>query len=344
MANPILVEVTRGPLVESVHRGAVAIARADGSLLFSAGDIETPVFPRSSLKPIQALPMVESGAVETLGLGDEEIALACASHSGEPMHTSRVAAWLRKIGCSEEDLACGPHAVRYEPVPTEMVRHGYRPTRIHNNCSGKHTGFLTAARHWGITTDGYERLRHPVQEAVAKTLNQLAGLSGDLPWGVDGCAAPNFALPLVAFARAVARLADPASMAQPRANAINRIVRAMISHPELVAGTDRSDTVLIRACNGRAATKAGAEGVYAAIVPEAGLGIMLKIDDGAGRAAETAMAAILDKLALLGNDPAARKLVRAPVLNTRSATVGERRAAATLTGAEIEALPSRAMA
>ncbi|MFL6691301.1 MAG: asparaginase [Alphaproteobacteria bacterium] len=344
MANPILMEVTRGPLVESVHRGAVAIARADGSLLFSAGDTETPIFPRSSLKPIQALPMVESGAAETFGLGDEEIALACASHSGEPMHTSRVAAWLRKIACSEEDLACGPHAVRYEPVSTEMVHQGYRPTRIHNNCSGKHTGFLTTARHWGIATDGYERMRHPVQEAVAKTLNELAGLCGDLPWGVDGCAAPNFALPLAAFARALSRLADPRSMPQSRADAIHRIVGAMIAHPELVAGTGRSDTILIQACDGRAATKAGAEGVYAAIIPDAGLGIALKIDDGAGRAAETAIAAILDKLALLGNDPAARTLVRAPVLNTRGATVGERRAAAALTGAEIEALPSRAIA
>ncbi|MFL5237091.1 MAG: asparaginase [Rhizomicrobium sp.] len=343
MANPILVEVTRGPLVESVHRGAVAIARADGSLLFAAGDTETPIFPRSSLKPIQALPMVESGAVDAFGLGDEEIALACASHSGEPMHTTRVEAWLRKIGCSEEDLACGPHPVRYGPVWTEMVRHGSRPTRIHNNCSGKHTGFLTTARHWGIATDGYERVHHPVQEAVAKTLNELAGLSGDLPWGVDGCAAPNFALSLAAFARALARLADSSSMAQPRADAIKRIVRAMIAHPELVAGTGRSDTILIQACGGRAATKAGAEGIYAAIIPETGLGIALKIDDGAGRAAETAVAAILDKLAVLGGDPAAHKLVRAPVLNTRGATVGERRAAATLTDLEIETLPSRAV-
>ena len=140
MADPILVEVTRGGAVESVHHGAVAIARADGSVMFALGDIERPVYPRSSLKPIQALPLLESGAAHAFHLSDEEVALACASHSGEPMHTSRVAAWLRKIGCSEADLACGPHPVRYEPVWVDMVRHGYRPTRIHNNCSGKHTG------------------------------------------------------------------------------------------------------------------------------------------------------------------------------------------------------------
>src|SRR6185312_7693462 len=196
MANPILVEVTRGPLVESIHRGAVAIARADGSLLFSLGDIDSPIYPRSSLKPIQALPLLESGAADAFGLGDEEIALACASHSGEPMHTTRVAAWLKKIGCSESDLACGPHSVRYEPVWADMVRHGYRPTRIHNNCSGKHTGFLTVARHWGIATEGYEHPNHPVQQAVLKALIELANVPKDIPWGVDGCAAPNFAVPI----------------------------------------------------------------------------------------------------------------------------------------------------
>src|SRR5207253_2380012 len=124
------------------------------------------------------------------------------------MHTSRVADWLKKIGCSEADLACGPHPVRYEPVWTEMVRHGYRPTRIHNNCSGKHTGFLTIARHWGIATEGYEHPGHPVQRAVAKALSELADIPADIPWGVDGCAAPNFALPVSAFARALANLAD----------------------------------------------------------------------------------------------------------------------------------------
>lgn len=330
MANPILVEVTRGDLVESVHRGAIAIANADGDIVFSLGDGEALTYPRSSLKPIQALPLLESGAAEAFGLGDEEVALACASHSGEPMHTTRVAAWLSRIGCEISDLACGAHPVRYEPVWEAMVKRGEQPTRVHNNCSGKHTGFLTVARHWDIATKGYEQHDHPVQHAVAATLGELSGIAGELPWGVDGCAAPNFALPLSAFARALAKLATPASLPSARGNAARRIVRAMTAHPELVSGTGRACAIFMRSAQGRAAVKTGAEGYFAGIVPEAGLGIALKIDDGAGRASETAMAAILDKLGLLGTDAAARAILCAPVTNTRGAVVGERRPAPAL--------------
>jgi L-asparaginase II len=333
MANPILVEITRGDLVESVHRGSVAIARADGEIVFALGDIETPVYPRSSLKMVQALPLVESGAADAFGLSTEELALACASHSGEPMHTERVAAWLARIGCTVDDLACGAHPVRYEPVWNDMIRRGEAPTRLHNNCSGKHTGFLSVARHWDIATKGYEHHDHPVQQAVEAALKELAGVQ-ELPWGVDGCAAPNFALPLSAFSRALAKFADPRVLPAPRADAAKRLVAAMIAHPELVSGTGRSDAVLMRAAKGRAATKAGAEAYYAAILPEAGLGIALKIDDGAGRAAETAIAAVLGKLGLVGDDKDARALIRAPILNTRNAAVGERRATAALDGIE----------
>ncbi len=329
MANPVLVELTRGSLVESVHRGAVAIASADGDIVFSLGDIETPVYPRSSLKPIQALPLLESGAADAFGLGDEEIALACASHSGEPMHTDRVRAWLQRIGLSASDLACGPHPVRYEPVWEAMVRRGEAATTIHNNCSGKHSGFLTVARHWDIANAGYEHHDHPVQQAVAEALKELSGIKSDFAWGVDGCLAPNFALPLSGFARAFAKLARPEALPEPRATAAQRIVRAMTAHPELVAGTGRACTAFMRAAKGRAAVKTGAEGYFAAIVPERGLGIALKIDDGAGRAAETAMAAILDKLGLL-DQATARAFLAAPVLNTRSAKVGERRPAPAL--------------
>jgi len=332
LANPVLVEVTRGHLVESIHRGSIAIADAEGTLIFTLGDVETPVYPRSSLKPIQALPLVESGAAEAFGLSDEEVALSCASHSGEPMHTTRVAAWLKRIGCSESDLVCGPHPVRYEPVWHEMVARGEAPTRIHNNCSGKHTGFLSVARHWNIATKGYELHDHPVQQAVAKTLSELADVGADMPWGVDGCAAPNFALPLSAFARALAKFADPSGLAPKRAAAARRIVRAMTAHPELVSGTGRTCAILMRAAKGRAAVKTGAEGVYAAIVPERGLGIALKIDDGATRASDTAIAALLDKLGLLNGDAAAVELIHAPVTNTRNATVGERRPAPALAG------------
>ena len=321
MANPILVEVMRGALVESVHRGSIAIANAGGVIRFALGDVESAVYPRSSLKPIQALPLIESGAAEAFGLSDEEVALACASHSGEPMHTSRVAAWLARIGCSEADLACGPQAPRYEPALDDMLRAGEKPTRLHNNCSGKHAGFLTLARHWQVAIAGYERVDHPVQQAVATSLRRLSGVA-DLPWGVDGCAAPNFALPLAGFARTLAQLAGR------RTIGAGRILRAMAAHPELVAGSGRACTALMRAAAGRAVVKIGAEGVYAGMIPETGLGIALKIDDGAARAAETTIAAILIKLGVV--DDSAREFVAAPVLNTRGAIVGERRPAPTL--------------
>jgi L-asparaginase II len=311
MANPILIELTRGELVESVHRGAVAIADAKGAAVFALGDVERAIYPRSALKPIQALPLAESGAE----VSEEELALACASHSGEPMHTARIAAWLARIGCMQNDLACGAHPPRYEPVWEEMIKRGEKPGRIHNNCSGKHTGFLALARHWNIATLGYERHDHPVQQAVRQTLSDLSGIA-DFAWGIDGCTAPNFALPLSGFARALAKL--------PKRGA--RIVSAMIAHPELVSGTGRACASLMRAMNG-VAVKAGAEGVYAATIPERGLGIALKIDDGAGRAAETAIAAVLAKLGMLPRD---HPLVRAPILNTVGDVVGERRPAAAL--------------
>jgi L-asparaginase II len=321
MPNPVLVELTRGPIVESVHRGSVAVADASGKIVFALGDLDMPVYPRSSLKPIQALPLIESGAADAFGLGDEEIALACASHSGEPMHTTRVAAWLTRIGCGEGDLACGAHPSRYEPVAEEMIRRCEAPTRIFNNCSGKHTGFLSVARHWDIATKGYEHHDHPVQRAIAKALAELTGIESEFPWGVDGCAAPNFAVPLAAQARAFAGLTGERG---------RRIVRAMTSHPELVSGTGRTCAILMRSAKGRAAVKTGAEGFFAGIIPELGLGIAIKIDDGAGRAADTAMAAMLEKFGVLGEDDAARKILRAPVTNTVGAVVGERRVAEAL--------------
>jgi len=329
MTNPILVEVTRGAMVESVHRGSLAIMDTSGALRLALGDIESPVYSRSSLKPMQAMPLVESGAADAFGLSDEEIALACASHSGEPMHTTRVAAWLARVGLGESDLACGAHASRYEPVAEAMIRRGEKPTRLFNNCSGKHTGFLTVARHWDIATKGYEQPNHPVQRAVATSLSELCD-AGELPFGIDGCAAPNFATSLTQFARAAARMAAPDKLENQRAKAARRIVAAMIAHPELVSGTGRVCAILMRASKGRAAIKAGAEGFYAGWIPETGLGIAIKIDDGAGLAAETVIAALLDTLKLLDDSQAAQVILRAPILNTRGDVVGERRPSSAL--------------
>ena len=329
MANPVLVELTRGDLVESIHRGSVAIANAQGHIVFSLGDVDTPTYSRSSLKPIQALPLVESGAADAFDLSDEELALACASHSGEPMHTTRIAAWLKRIGCGESDLACGVHPIRYEPVAEDMIRKGEHPTRIHNNCSGKHTGFLTVAKHWNVATKGYERIDHPVQQAVGTALAELSG-EKDLPWGVDGCTAPNFAVPLSSFARAMARYASPAMLGEVRGNAARRLYAAMVAHPELVSGTGRACAALMRAGKGRVAVKTGAEGFFTAIIPEFGLGVALKIDDGATRASECAMATLLDRMDLLAADDAVCALIRAPIANTRGESVGEKRPAPAL--------------
>jgi L-asparaginase II len=326
MSNPILVEITRGKLIESVHRGAVAIADAEGTIRFARGDVLTPICPRSALKPLQALPLIETGAADAFALTDTEIALACSSHTGEAMHVAAVAAWLKRIDCGVDDLACGPQVPRDEPTWLEMAKRGERPSRLHNNCSGKHAGFLTLARHIKAGIAGYEHIEHPVQEAVEATLKRLTGMT-ELPWLVDGCAAVNFCLPLANFARALAKMAGGLTPGAAR------IVAAMIAHPDAVAGTGQACTELMRACGGKAAVKLGAEGVYAAIIPELGLGVALKIDDGAGRAAETAIATLLTGLKVA--DGRAADYVRAPILNTRGTKVGERRSTPALTQADL---------
>jgi L-asparaginase II len=320
MANPVLVEITRRNLVESIHRGAVAVIGADGQIRFSLGDIEAPIYTRSALKPIQALPLVESGAADAFAVTDEEVALACASHSGESMHTTRVAAWLSRIGCSEADLLCGPQTPRHEPTSQAMAATHEKPSKLHNNCSGKHAGFLTVAKHLGAPIADYVNIAHPVQKAILESVTRLSGYT-DPAWGIDGCAAPNFALPLAAFARALAQLASG------KTQGAARIVKAMTTYPELVAGTGRPCTALMRAAEGKAAVKLGAEGVYAAMLPELGLAVALKIDDGAMRAAETVIAAVLENLKVI-----LPGMATVPVVNTRGTTVGERRPAEVLRG------------
>jgi L-asparaginase II len=326
MSNPILVEVTRGEFVESIHRGSVAVADAEGTIRFCRGDVQSAICPRSGLKPLQSLVLVESGAADAFALGSEEIALASASHTGEAMHVTAISAWLEKIGCREDDLACGPQAPCNREAFADMIRQGAAPTRLHNGCSGKHAGFLTVAQHWNAGTVSYIHTEHPVQKAVAETVMRLSGVE-HLPHVVDGCTAPNFCLSLTGFARALAKMAGGASPGAAR------VVQAMIAHPELVAGTGTVCTNLIRACAGKAAVKSGSEGVYAAILPGSGLGVALKIDDGAMRAAETAMAAVLIGLGIAGDG--AKPYARPAVVNSRGVAVGERRPAAALSKADL---------
>lgn len=327
--DPILVEVTRGDMVESRHRGAAAIVDSDGRVISAWGDIESPVYSRSALKPIQAIPLIESGAADQFGLGDAEIALACASHGGEPRHTETVAAWLKKIGLSVQDLECGVQTPSYGPAAEALLLKGEKPTALNNNCSGKHTGFLSVAVHKGEKTKGYIKLEHPVQQRILGVLEQLTDINLDAaPKGIDGCGIPVIGVPLGRLALAFARMAKPATLPNPRIAAIARIRRAMAAEPFMVAGSGRFCTRVMQVLGERAVVKTGAEGVYIAILRDKGLGIALKIDDGGTRASEVVLAALLQRCGVF--DPALESALRVPILNRAGLQVGEVRPSAIL--------------
>lgn len=299
-AAPVAVEVWRGGRVESRHRVRACVADATGSTVLGLGDLDEPVFPRSAVKPFQALALVESGAADAFDVGEAELALACASHGGEPAHTAAVAGWLARLGLDEADLACGPHPPLHAAAAAALLRSGAAPRRVHNNCSGKHTGMLAAALQLGVSARGYERSGHPVQRHVAEAMAELAGVGHLPPPGIDGCGLPNHPLPLRALARAAARLADPAGLAPRRCAALERIARAMTAEPFMVAGTGRLCTALMQAEPDLVA-KTGAEGVYLAASRRLGLGVALKAEDGATRAAEVALLAVLRHLGIPGD-------------------------------------------
>ena len=325
-SNPLLVEVTRGNLVESRHRAAFAVSDAEGRIVLSAGDYERPVYARSSLKPIQAIPLLETGAAAAFDLGDAEIALACASHNGEPRHVECVAAWLERLGLGEEDLECGPHMPYHEGSMIRLLKSGAAPNRMHNNCSGKHSGFLTVARHLGHPTRGYIGLEHPVQQRILGVLESMSGLDlSNAPKGIDGCGIPVIAMPLGNLALAFARFADPEDQPDARQAAVKRIGAAMAADPFMVAGSERFCTAMITATRGRALVKTGAEGVFCGALPELGLGFALKTDDGARRAAENLTARLLHRLGVLDEaNLAALANPLAPILRNRAGTeVGE---------------------
>lgn len=329
--NPVLVELTRGPRVESVHRGAFAVVSFAGEVVAACGDIDLPVFVRSAAKPLQALALVETGAGDAAGLGPAELALACGSHGGEPQHVGCVTAWLARLGLDEAALVCGPHPPMDPQAAGTLLRADAPPARIHNNCSGKHAGFLTVVRHLGLPLADYGEPAHPLQARIRRDIEEMAGLRvEDDMLGGDGCGVPAFCLPLRGLALAFARLARPAGLEPRRAEAAKKLLAAMAAHPEMVAGRGRFDTAVIAASAGRIVSKGGAEGVHAAALPNLGLGIALKIDDGAKRASEAAMAAVLLAHAQAGA-PAqsclsgyARQILR----NTTGAAVGELRPAA----------------
>ena len=331
MANPVLVNTIRGGHVESRHRGAIAVCDARGRVVHSWGDIDYPVFPRSAIKTLQALPLVETGAADHFDLSPAELALACASHGGEAEHTETVAGLLSRIGLGVDDLECGPHMPYHEPTAAQLIRAGIEPGRVHNNCSGKHGGMLATARFCGEETRGYTEPDHPSQRRWIDTLGELADIdSARLPASRDGCGIPVIAVPLGAMATAFARVAAPDDLSAARGDALARIVDAIAAHPYMVAGSGRLCTEVMQLTGKRLLLKTGAEGVFTAILPAQGLGVALKIDDGNTAAAEVAVLHLLERLGALTRDDRAAldERLRIPIRNTRGLLTGHRAAAA----------------
>lgn len=326
--DPRLVEVLRGGAVESFHRGAVAVADAAGRLVFSIGDVERPVFPRSAIKVMQALPLVESGAADALGLTGAELALATASHNGEPVHVEGARAMLARVGRDETCLVCGAQWPGREADRGRLHRAGATPSRLHNNCSGKHAGFVCFAVHAGIDPAGYGAPDHPVQREIAAAISDVTGVDlAGVPRGQDGCSIPTWGLPVAAMARGFARLATGVGLAPTRAAAARRLIEAAIAEPFMIAGTDRFCTDFIGVCGGAVYVKTGAEGVFCAALPGLGLGVAVKCDDGAARAAEVVTATVVAHLLGRTDDPSLERFRRPAIRDWNGETVGGLRAA-----------------
>lgn len=288
-------EITRGDMVESFHRGAAAVVDSTGKIVASYGNIRRLIYPRSAIKPMQALVLAESGAMEHFDLSDQELALACASHSGEPAHVEIIQSWLQKINLDEQALECGAQEPTHKKSRYELVQKYTPAGAVHNNCSGKHTGFLTAAVHWNHQTSGYIKKSHPVQQKMIQTLQELTDEPLEhRPTGIDGCGIPVVGVSLTGIALACARMASRNFNSSQRRDATEKITNAMAQYPYLIAGSGRFCTAVIEKTNGVALVKVGAEGVYSCMVMNgSGLGIALKIDDGSRRAAEVLMGALL---------------------------------------------------
>jgi L-asparaginase II len=334
MIDPIVVEVVRGGLVESRHRGAIAVVDAAGSEVFAAGDVAKSVFPRSAVKPLQALPLVESGAAEKFALSDEELALCCASHSGEPAHARGVERILAKAGFDASALACGTHWPASQSAAMALARAGATPSALHNNCSGKHAGFLCVARAMAVDPAGYWQPGHPVQQRVHAILEDLTEVA--LPpdcRAVDGCSVPTWVVPLENLALAFAKFGSGRGLAPARAAAAARLFEACVREPWYVAGSGRFCTEIMQLLGAQALVKTGAEGVMCAAVPALALGVAIKCDDGASRAAEALMAAMLARLLTLDDQQRAAlaRFAQPKIRNWNDIETGELRIAGEIT-------------
>jgi L-asparaginase II len=328
-AHP-MVELWRGGLLESTHSGH-AVIWGPGGIEAAWGDPAIVIFPRSSCKMIQALPLVETGAADALGLTPAHLAFACASHEGEGRHVQMARDWLSTLGLSEPALRCGAHEPYDKTERDRLILAGESPCQLHNNCSGKHCGFLTVTGHLRAGPE-YVEIDHTLQQMIRAATEDVAGETA-AGWGVDGCSAPNFAITLAGLARAMQSFAAATGRSDARSRAMVRLTQAMATYPELVAGEGEATTELMRAMDGRVSIKYGAEAVYTAILPEKGLGIAVKIADGGKRAAETAIATLLVHAGVL--DPAhpqARQRLSTPMPSRRGLPAAELRAAPAFPG------------
>jgi L-asparaginase II len=341
--NPILVDVMRGNAIESTHCGALAVLDADGAVVASLGDIERPIFPRSAVKVLQALPLVASGAADRLGLTDDELAIACASHGGEEIHSQTAARMLAKAGLDASALECGAHWPYLESAARTLAAQGREPSALNNNCSGKHAGFLclACALHGGKPdlqqyVRGYVGAEHPVMREVTSALQAATGHNlENTPRGIDGCSIPTFAIPLRNLAHAFARVGTGTGLSTGHADAAKRLRAAVAIAPYMVAGSGRFDTRVMERLGARVFCKVGAEGVYCAALPERGLGVAIKMDDGNNaRACEVAMAAVIENFMALDDSQAQfmRNLSDVPLWNWRGTEVGRVQASAALRG------------
>jgi L-asparaginase II len=329
MPSESLANVIRGETVESVHRGHLIVIDGDREAVLSVGDPGTVTYYRSSCKPLQAIPLITSGAADAFEFSDAEIAMACASHSGEAMHVRAVAQMLAKTGLSEPFLRCGAHLPFYEKEAERMIRERDIPTQLHNNCSGKHAGMLALAKHIDADLATYEQIGHPVQTAILETIAAFIDLpKQEIDLGVDGCAAPNFAVPLVAMAESFMKLLSPPNgFDEDLRVACTRIVSSMLQFPELIGGTERLDTMLMQAAPSKLISKVGADGVWlCGVLPDdqypTGLAIALKIEDGDDKRARPVVAVeILRQLGVLTNDDLS-DVSPMPIKNRRGDVVG----------------------
>lgn len=318
MVNPIIAEVIRADFVESRHRGAFVVVDASGKNVASAGEFEHAFFPRSAIKAFQCLPLIESGAATALNLSDQEIALCCASHAGEPAHVRVARCILAKAGVDEACLECGAHMPAAREASYDLVRQGAQPLQVHNVCSGKHAGMLALAKHLGAPLEGYVKPEHAVQKAVAATMSRLCDIDvAHAPIGIDGCSVPTWAVPMHRLAQGFARLTDPENQAA------QWILRAVKAHPEMIEGVGKFDTKMLQAVP-RLFIKFGAEGVFCGAIPHAGLGFTLKCDDGATRGAQVAVAQMLAGLGVWTADERAalRSFTHEELHNWRKLDVG----------------------